>query len=244
MQFWSLKTQYEDPRLARTVSYAQAWEFQQKCLELRAADEIPDTVLFAEHAPVITRGRGLQFTGAPRPRHMPVPANLPEGFEFAESERGGDLTYHGPGQLVIYPIFKLDGSSEHAPFHDIGAFLRRFERIIISEFTELGLAAESREHATGVWVGNRKLVSLGIAVRKWVTYHGAAINVVNDLKPYHLISPCGFDPEVMTRLSDLLPTCPEVQPSSDWRTYLENRLARRWESGAQVISQVLPGRCD
>lgn len=248
MQFWSLRSgpartevkgeSENDP--SRLVTYAQTSELQKKLVELRASDEIPDTVLFVEHLPVITRGRGLQFTGALRPRHMPVPAQLPAGMDFSESERGGDLTYHGPGQLVVYPIFKLDGQSPHSPQHDVGAFLRGLEKVLISEFAALGLHAESRAEATGVWVGERKLVSLGIAIRKWVTYHGAAINVVNDLEPYHLISPCGFAPEVMTRLVDLLPEFALLKNTSDWRTELERRLALRWlgHVGASAASPV------
>ena len=195
------------------ISYSAARELQLSLVESRAAGEIEDTILFLEHEPVITRGRGLQFTGAPRPRHMPVPVVLPEGMAFSESERGGDLTYHGPGQLVIYPIVKIN--------HDIGAFLRGFEQIVIDELATRGLTAEARESATGVWVGDRKIASMGIAVRKWVTYHGLAINIVNDLQPFHLISPCGFAPEVMTRVSDLLPV------GEDWRADWEGALSRR-----------------
>lgn len=209
MQFYSL---------TGLTPYELARELQQRLVELRAADRIEDTVLLLEHEPVVTRGRGLQFTGAERPRHMPLPAPLPAGVAFAESERGGDLTYHGPGQLVIYPIFKLDGSHELAPARDIGAFLRRFEQVFvdrIGDWTGGRARGLSRESATGVWIEPvqadesesrgaepRKLASMGIAVRKWVTYHGLAINCVNDLKPFHLISPCGFAPEVMTRLAD------------------------------------------
>jgi lipoyl(octanoyl) transferase len=199
------------------TSYAAARELQLSLVESRAAGEIEDTILFLEHEPVITRGRGLQFTGAPRPRHMPVPVALPSGMAFSESERGGDLTYHGPGQLVIYPIVKIN--------HDIGAFLRGFEQIVIDELGVRGLTAEARESATGVWVGDRKIASMGIAVRKWVTYHGLAINIVNDLQPFHLISPCGFAPEVMTRVSDLL------QVGEDWRADWEGALAARLPSG-------------
>jgi lipoate-protein ligase B len=213
LQFWSLSglTPYENARL-----------IQLKLLELRAMDRIPDTVLFLEHEPVITQGRGLQFTGAPRPRHMPVPMQLPPGVSFSETERGGDLTYHGPGQLVIYPIVKLDGKG-FGPDHDVTGFLRKFEQVLIDELGARGLSASSHENATGVWVGSKKIASLGIAVRKWVVYHGMAINCVNDLKPFHLISPCGFAPEVMTRLSDLIPNYDPVH----WRADLERNFARR-----------------
>jgi lipoyl(octanoyl) transferase len=211
------------------IAYEAARSLQHQLVEERAADKIPDTVVFLEHSPVITRGRGLQFTGEIRPRHMPLAVTLPEGMEFAESERGGDLTYHGPGQLVVYPVVKLDGSG-FGPSHDVGGFLRKLESVLVDELVALGLKAEGRDSATGVWVGDRKVASIGIAVRKWVTYHGMAINIVNDLKPFHLISPCGFSPEVMTRLKDLLPGEAALQ-GQGWREWLEKRLAERFEAG-------------
>lgn len=216
MRFWSLTglTRYEDARL-----------LQLKLVDLRASDQIEDTVLFLEHEPVVTQGRGLQFTGASKPRHMPLPV-LPSGIDFAESERGGDLTYHGPGQLVIYPIVKLDGLG-FGPKHDITGFLRKFENVLIQELASLGLRAETKKDAAGVWVGPAKVASIGIAVRKFVVYHGMAINVVNDLKPFHLFSPCGFNPEVMTNLKSLIPSF----VMGDWRAELEKRLITRMGAG-------------
>lgn len=209
-------------------SYSAVRELQLELVEKRARGEIPDTVLFLEHEPVITRGRGLQFTGEVRERHMPAPALLPAGTAYCESERGGDLTYHGPGQLVVYPIIKLDGQSPSWPKHDVSGYLRRLELIFIDELGSLGLKAEARTQATGVWVGAKKVASIGIAVKKWVTYHGIAINVINDLSPFSLISPCGFSPEVMTSLKTLLPGCPELQDKHAWRPWLESRLKSRF----------------
>lgn len=210
------------------ISYSRARDYQQELVERRARGEIPDTVLFLEHSPVITRGRGLQFTGQPREKHMPLPLRLPPEVEFSESERGGDLTYHGPGQLVVYPIVKLDGSTLFAPSHDVAGFLRGLERWFLATLRGWGLEADARENATGVWVGDRKVASIGIAVRKWVTYHGIAINAVNDLKPFHLISPCGYAPEVMTSLSELLPTEPRLRAGDAWRPWLEAHLWQRF----------------
>jgi lipoyl(octanoyl) transferase len=222
MQYWSLEG---------TTSYERASALQKSLVDLRAAGAIPDTVLFLEHDPVVTRGRGLQYTGEKRERHVELP-KLPEGISFAESERGGDLTYHGPGQLVIYPIFKLDGEG-FGPRHDVAGFLRQMERMFLDELAVMGLHAESRENATGVWVGEKKVASIGIAVRKWVTYHGIAINVVNDLRPFLLFQPCGFQGEVMTRLQDLLgESLPEgLREWGHWRAWLEERLAARFDSG-------------
>lgn len=218
-QFWSLQGQ---------VSYAQVRDLQLSLVDLRSKDLISDTILFLEHQPVITRGRGLQWTGVERPRHMPL-AFLPSEIEFAESERGGDLTYHGPGQLVIYPICKLDGQG-FAPFHSVEGFLRNLEKVLISYLASLGIHAGIRENATGVWIESQKIASIGIAVRKWVSYHGVALNCVNDLKPFHLISPCGFNPEVMTRLSNY------VSLESDWREWVEAALAEQFQTGSKVES--------
>jgi len=210
--------------------YEEARTLQLSLVEQRVRDEIPDTILFLEHHPVVTQGRGLQFTGTPRPRHMPVPQSLPQGISFCESERGGDLTYHGPGQLVVYPIVKLDGQG-FGPHHDVAAFLRKVEKVFIDELMDLGIRLKSelrpsvREGATGVWIGERKIASLGVAIRKWVTYHGIALNCVNDLSPFHLISPCGFNPEVMTRLKDWIPL------EENWRENLEKSLTRRFLMG-------------
>jgi lipoyl(octanoyl) transferase len=220
MRYWSLTglTKYEDARL-----------LQLKLVELRALDVIEDTVLMLEHEPVVTQGRGLQFTGTPKPKHMPLPV-LPPGIEFAESERGGDLTYHGPGQLVIYPIVKMDGKG-FAPKHDVTGFLRKFEKVLIDELATLGLRAESKKDAAGVWVGpensQSKIASIGIAVRKAVVYHGLAINITNDLKPFHLFSPCGYSPEVMTRLCDLS----SEFSGKDWRAKFEKRWMKRMGEG-------------
>lgn len=197
-RFWSL---------TGLNSYAEVQELQRKLLDLRAQDKIPDTILFLEHHPVITRGRGLQWTGQPREKHMPAPAFLPEGTEFCESERGGDLTWHGPGQLVMYPICKLNGATSLTPSRDIGSFLRGQESLLCEVLSRdfSCLTARTRENATGVWVGSdeapRKIASIGVAVRRWVIWHGIAINLTNSLEPFHLISPCGFQPEVMTSLS-------------------------------------------
>lgn len=179
------------------IPFQHAWDLQKKLVDLRSSDEIEDTLLFVEHTPVITRGRGLQWTGAPR---EPKPLlKVPEGTDYFEIERGGDLTWHGPGQLVLYPIVKLID-------RDVGGFLRRLEKTLIEWCALYGLKAEMRENATGVWISDRgldrKIASIGIAVRRWVTYHGVAINLTNDLLAFQAFSPCGFESHVMSRLWD------------------------------------------
>jgi lipoyl(octanoyl) transferase len=187
------------------VPFRTAWELQKSLVERRAQDEIPDTVLFVEHPPTVTRGRGLQRKpGEDSPvRAMPI-GPLPPGTEYFEIERGGDLTWHGPGQLVAYPIVKLEGSSTLAPKHDVTGYLRALERAFAGWAETYGLRTEAREGATGIWVlpePARKIASIGIAVRKWVTYHGIAFNLANGMEGFRAISPCGFDPEVMTTLA-------------------------------------------
>lgn len=168
---------------------------------------------------------------------------LPGGIDFYDTERGGDLTYHGPGQLVVYPICRLDGSG-FAPNREVAGYLRKLERVLIDELAEWGLNAESREAATGVWAEGRKVASIGVAVRKWVTYHGMAINCVNDLAPFRAFSPCGFSPEVMGTLKDLVNKnsleASMKLSSGEWRRWLEQRLASRFASNAQIESVRLP----
>ncbi len=184
---------FEEP-----ATYLEAKSIQLEIVEDRIADRIGDHVLFFEHHPVVTQGRGLQRTQT-QPKvgaHERIPT-LPPEIEFHSSERGGDLTYHGPGQLVIYPIFKLRTK-------DLHTYLRMLEQVTIDVLKTYGLLGQARESATGVWVGDRKIASIGIAVRRWVTYHGIGLNVVNDMSPFSLFNPCGYQPEVMTNLVTLL----------------------------------------
>jgi lipoyl(octanoyl) transferase len=196
------------------VPYAVAWKFQKSLVERRIRDEIPDTFLFVEHPPTVTRGRGLQRKPGDDSdlRAMPIGA-LPPGTEYFEIERGGDLTWHGPGQLVVYPVVKLDGSG-FGPNHDVTGYLRKLEGVFAAWLGKHGLSTDSRAGAAGIWVEDkpsglegpaRKIASIGIAVRKWVTYHGIGVNLTNSLVGFHSISPCGFAPEVMTTLANERP---------------------------------------
>ncbi len=220
---------------ARLVAYARAWEYQKTLVERRARDEIPDTFLFVEHPPTVTRGRGLQRAPgeSDAPRSAPL-GPLPAGTEYFEIERGGDLTWHGPGQLVVYPIVKLDGTGFGAD-HDVTGYLRRLESVFGAWLAEYGLVTESRENATGIWVvgaksggpSARKIASIGIAVRKWVTYHGIGLNLANEDSGFRAIVPCGFDPEVMTTLARENPAFAADEWSLEARVRVEYRLAER-----------------
>lgn len=209
-------------------------------VEQRIAGEIPDTWIFAEHLPIITRGRGLQrSSGVHAQKHgdarqMELPENL--NIPVLCVERGGDLTYHGPGQLILYPILKLDGLGR-LPSRDLGACLRGLEASVIQLASEFGVKAEGIADASGVWVktekGHRKIASLGIAVRKWVTYHGIALNLSTDLSAFQKFSPCGYEGTVMANLVELIPDgFPHAQA---WRTprawqELRGDIEARWRA--------------
>jgi lipoyl(octanoyl) transferase len=173
------------------VPYGEALELQRTLAEDRIAGRIPDTLLLLEHPPVITLGRGTRQTSLP----IDPEALKRRGVEVFEIERGGDVTYHGPGQLVGYPIIDLQ---QHRP--DLHWYLRRLEDVLIGALSGFGIPAERREKYTGVWTRGRKIASIGIHVRQWVTWHGFALNVTTDLSPFSLIVPCGIPDVVMTSI--------------------------------------------
>jgi lipoate-protein ligase B len=157
----------------------------------RQREEIPDTLILVEHPDVLTLGRGSHRENLVAPGDIPI-------FEV---ERGGDVTYHGPGQLVGYPIFLL-----RAPERDLHVYLRNLEEALIQTLGELGLSCARRAGWTGVWdhAAERKLASIGVAVKRWVTLHGFALNVSTDLGRFAAINPCGLEAGVMTSVSTLL----------------------------------------
>jgi lipoate-protein ligase B len=157
-----------------------------------AGERRQDLLLLVEHEPVITLGRGTRTTSLPL-----SPAELERrGFTVAEVERGGDVTYHGPGQLVGYPVLDL---REHR--QDLHWYLRQLEAALIDALGGLGVAAERSPGRTGVWTGGRKIASLGIHVKQWVTFHGFALNVSTDLRAFEAIVPCGIEGVVMTSVA-------------------------------------------
>ena len=168
--------------------YAEVWNLQRKLLELRVKKAILDTLVLVEHPHVFTVGKG---SGGE------VPATV-EGVPVFKIERGGQWTYHGPGQLVAYPILDLNARQR-----DIHAFLRNIEETIILALAKFGIAGE-RGGQTGVWVGRKKIASIGAAVRNWVTFHGVALNVNTDLSYFQMITPCGFPGSTMTSMKALL----------------------------------------
>ncbi|HTF90806.1 MAG TPA: lipoyl(octanoyl) transferase LipB [Planctomycetota bacterium] len=172
-------------RLLRTP-YAAAHTLQESLVERRVAGLISDQLLLTEHDPVITVGRGGE--------EMPETLG---GVPVVKVERGGEATYHGPGQLVAYPIVQLE-----AERRDLHRYLRDLEEVVIRTLAEFGVTGARKIGLTGVWVGGKKICSLGVAVRRWVAWHGFALNLRTDLEVFQSFRPCGLDPGVMTRLSD------------------------------------------
>jgi len=168
--------------LGRT-RYQPAWQLQKELVTRRADGAIPDILLLTEHEPVITLGRGTD-----RQNLLASPDELKSrGVDLHEIERGGDITFHGPGQAVLYPIIDLRNRGR-----DVRQFLRDLERFVIEALADLGLKAGVKEGLTGIWVDDHKVGAIGVAVSRWVTYHGVAINVTTDLDYFKLINPCGI----------------------------------------------------
>lgn len=186
-----------DSALARQIA------LQTARLEGRA----PDTLALVEHDPVFTLGLRV---GADRHLLWDEARLAGEGVAVRETNRGGDITYHGPGQLVAYAMVSLDRR------RDLHAYLRFLEEVLIATAASHGVTATRREGLTGIWVGERKLAAIGVAVRRWVTLHGVALNVAPDLRHFSGIVPCGIRPEqgVVTsfaaELGDRAPTWDEV----------------------------------
>ena len=170
--------------------YREIHALQQRLVNLRAANEIGNVLLTGEHPPVVTLGRKTPETDTPTPAAL-------DGMDVVEIERGGEATYHGPGQLVVYPIVHLTRARK-----DLHQFQRDLEEVGLRTLASLGLSGRRRDGLTGVWIDERKVQSLGIAVRRWVTWHGLALNVCTDLAPFRRFRPCGLDGDVMTSIQE------------------------------------------
>ena len=177
------------------VDYAEGLRLQQARAAARKAGTIPDTLLLLEHPHVYTLGRN-----AKRENLLFSSDRLSQlGAQVFETDRGGDVTYHGPGQLVGYPVFDL---KRHR--RDLGWYMRSLEEVFIRVAEEFGIAAGRLPTAPGVWVGNDKLVAMGVHVSRWVTSHGFAFNVNTDLQFFDWIVPCGLPDKGVTSLEKLL----------------------------------------
>jgi lipoyl(octanoyl) transferase len=165
------------------TSYDDACSRQAELVAQRVAGGIGDTLVFTEHDPVYTIGLR---SGAEQHLTWDEARRKREGIEVARTNRGGDITYHGPGQIVGYPIVSLNNR------RDLHAYLRLLEQVMINTVGSLGLVAARREGLTGIWLGERKVAAIGVAVRRWVAYHGFALNVNAQLAHFEGIVPCGI----------------------------------------------------
>jgi lipoyl(octanoyl) transferase len=211
-----------------TVPYRDALALQANIQARRQADELPDTLLLLEHPPVYTRGR----------RAIDGELSLGEdfyrsrGIEVLPTDRGGRVTYHGPGQLVGYPIMRVG---------DIGVHLRRMEAAIVAALADEGIESRSRCEEgidyTGVWVEDRKIASIGVHVSRGVSTHGFAVNVTNDLEPFGWIVPCGLAGVSMTSLEQEL-----ARPPDGGLDAFAQRLAQRFceAHGRQAATAIVP----
>ena len=182
-------------RLGR-MPYGEAHALQREILADRIAGRIDDTLILCEHDPVFTLGRRRGAEG-----NVLVPGEIP----VIPVERGGDVTFHGPGQLVAYPIFQLPPGRQ-----DLHAWMRGLETVVIETLAGYGVRGGRDTRNTGVWVDGRKIAAIGIACRSWVTWHGLALNVSTDLSCFQRINPCGLDAALVTRLADHTDPCPEL----------------------------------
>lgn len=175
------------------VPYGEALELQRNIARDRITGAIPqDVLLLLEHPPVITLGRGTKEKNL-----VSSPEFLQsKGVELFEVERGGDVTFHGPGQLVGYPIIDLKRHRQ-----DLHWYLRKIEEALINTLADYGIPGERNTAFTGVWTRGRKIASIGVHARDWVTWHGFALNITTDLSFFDLIVPCGIDGVVMTSIA-------------------------------------------
>ena len=174
------------------TNYKKALNIQRDLLDKRKNNLIPDTLILLEHPPTITIGRGGDL------KNLLVSEGYlkDRGIYFEQISRGGDITYHGPGQIVAYPIMNLNSLGR-----DIHKYLRSLEHLIIDMLKNYDIKASGLKGITGVWANEKKIASIGIGVKRWITYHGFAININNDLDYFDMMIPCGLSKVRMTNIT-------------------------------------------
>ena len=190
----SVRTELAVRRLGR-IRYADGLELQARLVAERQAGQIGDTLLLLEHDPVFTLGRNARRENV----LFPEEELRARGFDVFETGRGGDVTYHGPGQLVVYPILDLAPDRR-----DVHRYVRDLEEVMIGVCADYGIEATRIPGLTGAWVGGDKIGAIGVRIARWVTSHGLAFNVSTDLAPFDLIVPCGIRGHGVTSLERLL----------------------------------------
>lgn len=196
-----------------TVPYEKALEYQENLLTKRIAEEIQDSLILLEHPPTITTGRkGNTGNLLVREEYLKK-----HGISFVHASRGGDITFHGPGQIVGYPILNLKNHGM-----DIRKHLRMIEEMIIRTLRDFEIEGRRIDGVTGVWVKRSKIASIGIAIRKWVTYHGFALNVSTNLDYFELILSCGITDVRITSIGSWLGNEEEVKMDDVTRSVIKN----------------------
>jgi lipoyl(octanoyl) transferase len=172
-------------------SYADAWDYQRDIHEKRKLQTVRDTLILVEHEPVYTLGKNADEDH--------ILQHIPKGVKTFRIERGGDVTYHGPGQIVGYPILDLRDYRT-----SVSWYMRQLEEVIILTLKEFDINSERKDGLTGVWVGDEKIAALGVKISRWVTMHGFALNVNTDLSFYKGIIPCGIIDYGVTSMAAIL----------------------------------------
>lgn len=213
------------------VPYRDGVTLQEELRALRQADAIPDVLLLLEHDPVYTRGRRTEREDLP----MGESWYLSQGVDVADSDRGGRVTYHGPGQLVGYPIMRV---------RDVPGYVHTMESAIVAALGDEGISAEVREGLTGVWAGEAKIGSIGVHVSRGVTTHGFAVNVDGDLQPFEWIRPCGLEYVRMTSVlkeTGRTGAMPCFRKRAAWRFAQASGRRQRLVSEARLREAMLRG---
>jgi lipoyl(octanoyl) transferase len=212
------------------TEYAEAYAIQEELRARRQADEIPDVLLLVEHPPVYTRGRRRDPDGLP----MGEDWYRAQGIDVVATNRGGRVTYHGPGQLVGYPIMRTS---------DVVAFVRTMERALVAALADEGIEARLRTDEgpdfTGVWVQERKVASIGLNVKRGVTAHGFAVNVANDLQPFEWVVACGLPDVRMTSVAQELGRTDDPMPC--FRKRVAHRFAQAHGLRQRLMSPARAG---
>ncbi|HSN69507.1 MAG TPA: lipoyl(octanoyl) transferase LipB [Thermoanaerobaculia bacterium] len=195
-----------DVRRLHLVTYENGMAMQERLVAMRQKDEIDDQLLLLQHTPVITLGRGGDIENLLAPKEV----FSRDGIRFFETTRGGDITYHGPGQLVGYPILHLGEGNR-----DVRKYVGNVEETVIRTLADWGIRGTREDGKRGVWVGNDKVAAIGVRVARWVTCHGFALNVTTNLDHFRHITPCGIAEGGVTSLEKLLGKAPAMKDVMD-----------------------------
>jgi lipoate-protein ligase B len=179
------------------IDYEKAWDLQRRLWWRRVGEELPDLLLILEHPHVITLGRRGNRS------HLVASSEVLEAMKISvlHVERGGDVTYHGPGQVVVYPILDLKDYG-----YRLTRYIGQLEEVVVRVLKDFGIEGRKDSLNRGVWVGGEKIASVGVAIKRWVSFHGFALNYETDLKYFELINPCGLEGKKMTTMAKVLGT--------------------------------------